>query len=418
MSATRKMGRREFLRASTVAAATLALSACGAAPTATPAPKPTTAPAGAPTQAPAATKPPTVAKTDLWLGYQCPLTGNYADYGDKFRKATELAVEQCNAADVVKNRTVKVQYEDDQSDPKQSASVAKKLADDAKIVAAMGSFSTSASKAAGPIYIEAKKVQFTATSSDPSFVALADGKGDWLFTGSAPQTAESPFLASWMVKDLGFKKIGFIGINNDWGLIVHDEFTKQAVKDGATIVADEKYLDGTKDFISILTKMKAANPDALMLGSFYTDAAMIQKQRADMGWKVAVVSGGSACSPELIKQGGDAVEGQYLDAPFFVENSAPVVVKFIADYKAKWNEMPNNFSAVAYDIAQILVRTIGIVGTDSEKIRDGLINNVSKFQGVTGGADFVHRTLQKEFYKLRVFKQAFVSCPDAKCDMK
>ena len=296
--------------------------------------------------------------------------------------------------------------------------MAKKFADDSKIVAVMGSFSTSASKAAGPIYIEAKKVQFTATSSDPSFVSLADGQGEWLFTGSAPQTAESPFLASWMVKGLGFKNIAFLGINNDWGLIVHDEFTKQAKADGATIVADEKYNDGTKDFIAILTKIKDKKPDAIMLGSFYTDAALIQKQRLDLGWTVPVVSGGSACSPELIKQGGTAVEGQYLDAPFFVENTAPVVVKFIADYKAKWNgETPNNFAAVAFDVAQILVRTIGVVGTDSTKIRDGLIANVSKFQGVTGGADFVHRTLQKEFYKLRVWKGAFVSCPDAKCAM-
>ena len=298
---------------SVVAASAATLAACGAAPTATPVPaaKPTAA-GPAPTAAPAP-------KTDLWIGYQAPVTGNYFDYGDKFRKGSELAVEQCNAANVVAGRNVKIEWADDQSDPKQAAAVAKKFADDAKIVAVMGSFSTSASKAAGPIYIEAKKVQFTATSSDPSFVSLADGQGEWLFTGSAPQTAESPFLASWMVKGLGFKKIAFLGINNDWGLIVHDEFTKQAKADGATIVADEKYLDGTKDFIATLTKIKATNPDALMLASFFTDAALIQKQRVDLGWKVPVVSGGSAVSPELIKQGGDAVEGQYVDAPFFVE---------------------------------------------------------------------------------------------------
>ena len=43
---------------------------------------------------------------------------------------------------------------------------------------------------------------------------------------------------------------------------------------------------------------------------------------------------------------------------------------------------------------------------------------MSKYQGVTGGADFVHRTLQKEFYKLRVWKGAFVACLDTKCEMK
>lgn len=267
---------------------------------------------------------------EVVIGVMAPLTGNNAEYGQIWKKAMDLAVNEVNQQKVIPGKTLRLQIEDTQSDPKQSATIAKKFADDPNIVAVIGDFSSSASLAAAPILLSAKKVQLSPTASDPKFAAT----GDYMFSIVGSQKGEAPFLADMALKNMGGKNIGVLYINNDWGSVTKDIFVDSVKKNGGSIVEEIPYLPTDKDFRASLTRLQAKKPDLMFVAGFYDQVSLMQKQRADLGWDVSVLCPSSCYSPLMIEQGGQAAEGEKLAAVFFPTDPNPKVQAFVKAYQA------------------------------------------------------------------------------------
>ena len=58
------------------------------------------------------------------VGLSAPMTGNYAEYGNNWKKAMDIAVEKINQKGGVKGRPLQLVVEDSKSDPKDSAQIA------------------------------------------------------------------------------------------------------------------------------------------------------------------------------------------------------------------------------------------------------------------------------------------------------
>ena len=336
---------------------------------------------------------------EVLIGVMAPLTGNNAEYGQIWKRAMDLAVNEINQQKAIPGKTLRLVIEDTQSDPKQSATIAKKFADDPKIVAVIGDFSSSASLAAAPILLSAKKVQLSPTASDPKFAA----SGDYMFSIVGSQQGEAPFLANMALKDMGGKNIGVMYINNDWGSVTKDIFVDSVKKAGGQVAEEIAYLPTDKDFRASLTRLQAKQPDVLFVAGFYDQVSLMQKQRADLGWNVPVLCPSSCYSPLMIEQGGQAAEGQKLAAVFFPTDPSPKVQAFVKSYKDVAGQEPNQFAALAYDSVWLLASTIAKTGTDSTKIRDGLMNFVSGYTGVTGEMKFSpDRIVVKKYVPLQI----------------
>ena len=74
------------------------------------------------------------------IGVLYPKTGQYAEYGRLFKQGLDLAVEEVNESGGVGGKTLGLKYFDTQSDPKQDASVAPKLASDPSVIAVVGDY--------------------------------------------------------------------------------------------------------------------------------------------------------------------------------------------------------------------------------------------------------------------------------------
>jgi len=314
------------------------------------------------------------------------LTGDYAQYGDSFKKAVELKLEEVKAAGGINGKNLELLAMDSKADPKEAANIAQKFADNSQVIAEIGEFTSTAALAAAPIYERNGLVQLSPTSSHPDFAT----QGKYMFRNIATQEVEGPFLADYAVNTLGKKRVAIIYIQNDWGIVAKDNFAKGVEEHGGEVVAEEKYLptDG-KDFSSILTKIKNTNPDILFLGTMYTDAALISQQRVKAGLNVDIIGTGSLYSDKLLELGGEAVEGLYLASSFFPEDSAPQVKNFVDAYKAKYDEVPNMFAAQAYDAAGLIVEAIKAAGDNPSRqsVRDALLN-IQDYPGVTGKTTF------------------------------
>jgi branched-chain amino acid transport system substrate-binding protein len=336
----------------------------------------------------------------IYIGVSAPLTGNYAEYGQNWKKAMDLGLGWINPAGGVNGRPVELIYTDSKSDPKESAAVAQKYASDKRIVATIGDFTSTACMAAQPIYDRAGLVQLSPTASHPKF----SPGSVWSFGIIGTQAGEGPFMANYAAKILGKKKIGVLYINNDWGIATKDYFVNPAKEMGAEILAIEAFFETDKDFTGVLTKLRGYKPELLYIPSMYNEMALIAKQREKLGWMDVLISGpGSLYSPKLLEIGGASVNGLYTSAVFFPKDPRPEVQKFVKGFEERYKSSPNMFAAIAYDGINLMAEVLRKAGSDRKAIRDEL-EKTKNFPGVTGKITFTERRDVLKDYRHLVIK--------------
>ena len=303
----------------------------------------------------------------ITLGVSGPLTGPNAQYGSQWKQGFDLALDEIHAAGGINGRKLAYTFEDSQSDPRQSVAIAQKFVSDPKIVMELGDFSSPASMAASPIYQRGGLVQFGFTNSHPDFTK----GGDFMWSTSVSQADEQPLLAHYAVRHLGLKKLAVLHQNTDWGRTSRDYFVKAAKDLGAEVAVTEGYIAEERDFRSTLVRVRDANPDGLIMISYYSDGALIARQARQVGLKQTICAASSVYSPKFLELGGEAVEDVHLGTRYFPEDPRPEVQKFVSGFKAKYNgQEPDAFNAYSYDAMNMAAAVLKIGGTDRRAIRD------------------------------------------------
>jgi branched-chain amino acid transport system substrate-binding protein len=162
-------------------------------------------------------------------------------------------------------------------------------------------------------------------------------------------------------------------------------FKEPFTANGGQIVAEAKYTGGDKDFKAQLTSIKAANPEAIFVPGYYTEAGLIAVQARQLGITVPLFGGDGWEAPQLLEIGGKALEGTFYSTHFSAENQDPLIQNFVKNFRAKYNgETPDSMAALGYESVMVLVDAIKRAGTtEGAKLRDALAATKDHV-GVTG----------------------------------
>lgn len=348
------------------------------------------------------------ASDPIYIGVSGPLTGQNARYGEQWKKGFDLALDEINGAGGINGRKLAYLFEDSQSDPKQSVVVAQKFVADPRIIVELGDFSSGASMAASPIYQRAGLVQFGFTNSHPDFTKAG---GDYTWSNSVTQAQAAPALADFAVTTVGKKKLATFHLNTDWGKTTYDLFAGRVKELGGEVAATEAYLPEEKDFRSALTRVRDANPDAIVLISYQADGALIVQQIRQLGLTVPIIGPGSLQSPDFLKLGGADVEGVLIRGQFLPDDPRPEVKSVVDKYKAKYNETPDYFAIHAYDTIHLIAKAIEIGGATRQGVHDALPQLKDVPSVIYGKATFnpeTRRVQNPSFVDLQVKGSAFV----------
>ena len=317
---------------------------------------------------------------DYVIAVPMPITGPCAEDGQSVRDGAIVAADLVNSKGGIRGHKIKVITEDDRSDPKEAATLANKLVNNKDVLAVVGHFNSSCSLAAAPIYNRAKVVQVSPTSSSPAY----SNAGKYSCRVEVNDLQQGSQVCKWMVKDRGFKKIAILWENDDYGLGLRQVAEKEVPALGGQVVDVESYYLGeTKDFSSIITKMRGTNPDAVFIGGNYTEGALIRKQMLDLGWNPPFFGTEGMYADALIKLGGSAVEGVNFIGFWHPESPSPVVQDFRKLVKAKLNREPGGFDANGFDAMMVVIEALKMCPNPS---RDTLREFVWKqqYMGITG----------------------------------
>lgn len=360
------------------------LAAC--APAAAPTPTPTTAPAAAPTKAaepakPAAATPTAAPKVQepYKIGLVNSFSGYMAAMGGQQRDTVLMLEEKVNKEGGINGRPIKIIAYDDESDETKGVLAVKKLINEDKVLGLIGTAASGIAMAEAPV-VEEAQVPWVAMNS--SYAVLLNPTKKWIFKTAASEK----FLVGGIyryLKSKGITNFAWISQGAGFGREARKYMQDTVSKEGFTVVANEEYGPTDTDMKPQLTKIKAANPQALVVYGAEPAGAIAIRQAREMGITVPVLGPPSMTMGAImnVKELRDGMEGAV-----FVAFKPDVWEQLSAsDPQRKVNEDFNNamkakygdkFKAlewpmgVGYDAFTIMVNAIKKANPDTSKLED------------------------------------------------
>jgi branched-chain amino acid transport system substrate-binding protein len=319
------------------------------------------------------------------IGVFMSLTGSTANFGISSTNGIKMAADEVNAAGGINGKQIEVLVQDDRSDASEAATIVTKFVTQDQVHAILGEVASSRSIAAAPIAQNAKIPMLTPSSTNPEVTK----KGNFIFRSCFIDPVQGAAIAQFAAKSLNAKTAAImVDRKNDYstGLekVINETFTRL----GGRIVATQLYQEGDQDFNAQLTSLKGFTPEVIFVPGYYNDVGLIAKQARDKGITVPLIGGDGWDSVQLYAIGGSALNGSYFTNHYSPYDTDPKVQKFVNDYKARYNTVPDALAATAYDAAKIMFDAIKrSASLDGPAIRDALAAT-KDFPGVTGNVTF------------------------------
>lgn len=314
----------------------------------------------------------------LKIGFNFEETGDVASYGTAEQKGAKLAVDEINKAGGVDGKQIEVTDKDNKSELSEASTVSTNLVTQAKVNAIVG---PATSGGTGAAITNAAKASVPLITPSGTQDDLTKGQ-DYLFRATFIDSFQGKILSKYVTDNLKAKKVVLYYDNSsDYAKGIAKAFQEEYKGE---IVATETFASKDTDFQAALTKFKGKDFDALVVPGYYTEAGKIVNQARGIGIDKPIVGGDGFNSEEFISQATPAAATNvyYVSGYSTSGDMTAKAKKFLEAYKAKYNEEPSMFSALAYD-SVYMVAEASKDAKNSVDIKENLAK-LKDFEGVTG----------------------------------
>jgi branched-chain amino acid transport system substrate-binding protein len=236
------------------------------------------------------------------IGHVCSITGWAGMLGSPQRDAMLAMVEDLNKKGGLLGKQIEIFIEDDKSQPTTAVIAATKLIRDVKVNLIVGTTLNDSAQAIIPI-VEQEQVPMVCTA--PVVVPFKK----WVFYVGPGDQKMAVHVVELAIETFKPKKIALLHDTALYGVggakIINKELTQFP---GVSIVITEKYEPGDTNMVPQLTKIKAANPDLLIIYGTGAGPAVVAKNYKQLGLTIPVVGGGGLGAPDFVKVGGPIAE--------------------------------------------------------------------------------------------------------------
>ena len=317
-----------------------------------------------------------------------PLTGGGAFIGATQRRSLEMLEAYVNRGGGIKGRPLKFAFNDDQTSPQVAVQLASSLAKQSPIV--VGSSLSAMCKAIAPIFKDGP-VQYCLSP------AIYPAKGAYTFSTSA-STKDLQVAGIRYFRERGLKKIALLATTDSSGQDGVDDINealKRPENADMKLVATERFAPSDQSVTAQLSRIKAAQPQALIVWVPGTPFATALRGIQDVGLDVPVESTSanmikaqltqySAFIPKELYFGGITYAAGLAENPKVKEQQANF------DGWLKANNVEKDLqTGMAWDAGLIITDALRHLGPNAkpEDIKN-FIEGLHDFPGIVGMYDF------------------------------
>lgn len=276
-----------------------------------------------------------------------PVTGGAAVYGLAVKNATELAINEINAAGGINGYQVEFNFQDDELDNEKSVNAYNNLKDWGMNILV----GTVTSGCCIAVAAETKNDNMFQLTPSGSSVDIINGN-DNVFQVCFTDPNQGIGAAQYIGQNNLAQKVAVIYDSSDvYSSGIYAKFAEEAANQNFEIVSAEAFTaDNKTDFSVQLSKAQGADADLVFLPIYYNEASLILAQAKAMGYAPKFF-GCDGLDGILGVENFDAslAEGVMLLTPFAADAQDDATKNFVSAYEAAYGDTPNQFAADSYD---------------------------------------------------------------------
>ena len=316
---------------------------------------------------------PVHAADTIKIGVPGAHSGDLVSYGMPSLNAARIVADEYNAKGGILGKQIEIVAEDDQCKPELGTNAATKVLSEGA-VAVMGSICSGATKAALPIYNDAKIVSISPSATTPELTQKGDHP--YFFRTIASDDVSGHLAGSFAMDKLGLKKVALLHDKGDYGRGFVNYAREMLEKGGVQIVLEEGITPGAVDYGAVIQKIRKAGADGIIFGGYHPEASKLVQQLAKKKIDIPFIGPDGVKDEQFIKVAGKNAEGVYATGPTDV-SKLPMNIQAHENHKKKYGTEPGAFYDNAYSATVALLEAIKAAGsTDSQKIMEALRTNM------------------------------------------
>ena len=319
---------------------------------------------------------------DLSIGASLPLTGDFSEPGSAAKQGYEVwqAITNDNGGLLKKN--VKLKIKDDASNQNTVVSDYNALISQDKVDLLLGTFSSLLNLPASSVAEKNRMLYVEPAGGSPDM--FNRGYKYLFFAQQATADKQGLVFADW-VKNLPAdqrpKTAAYPTLDDPFAAPNVDGIRQVLESAGIKTVYKTTYAIDTKNFDSIVTAMKSANPDLVVHGATFEDGVGLTRAMLKSGFtpKMFYQTSTPSFADQYVKAiGEENTEGVMYAVSYSPEADTPGNKEFVAQYKKMFgSDIPPEDAADAYAAAEVMQAAVEAVGSidDQAKLADWLRSN-------------------------------------------
>jgi branched-chain amino acid transport system substrate-binding protein len=327
-----------------------------------------------------------------------PFTGDEASIGAGALQACRLAVSDFNKAGGVNGTSVTLLVWDDGHNAQTAQTLQAIGISDPTVLGIVGPMNSGV--VLGSVQgLQSATPPLPFVSESASNVAVTDSGNSVAHRVNARDDAQGPADGKFMI-DQGAKKVYVMDAKSDYSTGLADQ-TQKYLSDHSIAFMRDSVKAGTKDFSTIITKLKAFNADWVYFADEGPEAApfvsQLKQQGLTVGQNIQFLGTDGEEDPSIITTSQGAYDGAYATNitadPAGVSSSAATnyVTAFKAAYGSDAVSKAGPFYGSAYEAAQVLLQAIKNSPVNNGKIsRNDVISHLGSdtFSTIFGSVKF------------------------------
>ena len=338
-----------------------------------------TAEAQAQSQVPKAQAP---AVSQIKFGVAGPFTGQNAAFGAQLKNGAEQAIADVNAAGGILKQKIAVSVGDDASDARQGVSVANKFASTG-VKFVIGHFNSGVTIPASDVYMESAVLMVSPASTSPKVT----DRGLWnVFRTCGRDDQQGRIAGGYISRNFKGKKVAIVNDKTTYGQGLAEETRNAMAAGGLLETLNESINVGTKDFGTLVAKIKASGAELVYYGGTHVEAALLLRQMRDQGVTATLMAADGITDDDFAAVAGPAAEGTlmtYAPDPRKRPEAAAVVAKF-----REKNFEPHAYTLYAYAAVEIIKQAAEEAKTLDPRRVAMVMRSGRKFSTVIGDLTF------------------------------
>ncbi|MBI3804369.1 MAG: penicillin-binding protein activator [Nitrospirae bacterium] len=336
------------------------------------------------------------------IGVVLPLSGKLAPYGNNALNGAQLAVQQFK--ELLPGASVGVVVRDLDEEPSRSVSALEQWLDDFRPVALVGPLLSKEVDRMVPVIEKTDLALITPGATSSRLASL----GKSVFRNAMTSRFQCRAIAAHAVTGMNLKRFAILFPNESAGKEWAKCFSEEVGRLGGEIVHAEPYSLSDTDFSPTIRRMKEADLkkngvaevvqegrkkkeltyfpgfDAIFLPGDADKAGLMIPQLAFHNIRDIPLLGTSGWdTPEFLKLVGSYAEGATFVDGFFLESVDPAIRKFVAQYRAKFQQEPDLFAAQAFDATHLILATLEGGALTPRDVKT-MLAKTKDFPGVSG----------------------------------